>query len=895
MAKKLKIDAWQKFQNPLLTQYNVEQLAELKRSNWSGLLLGIDQLYSTMYHEWDSLQKDVNDIAGAVRTLEWTVMPYCRDGEMPTPEAQEVARVVTDALWKREEMPLGAYSHSFPELVEAMVHAVFRGFNVHQIEWANDGKMVYPARYIQLPPQFLIWETGSGKPDRLLLVPDGQSGEGVPFEQDRFIVALNNSGPDHPVYNATFYSLVNWFLAYKFGLGWFMQFTQKFGMPKQVFHYTSPKDKEALIAEMEDERALNSLFIRGDRKYELVNAPQGGASLPQAVLLERAEQACHKAVLGQTLTSDTSSHGGSLAQAKVHAGVRAELVLHHAEFIADVLNRQLVPAIVRANYGRVEGLEMPELRCKLPKTQANIELAQAWQAVLNIPGMKVKKSEVYESLGVTAPEEGEDVFEAPAQNAGHGGMPGMEAMAEESPALPEEESAEEIQTAKKKIDAAQAWLEPLKKQLREARANGASLAEIREQVRSWKPDTKALAGAFANNIERGLMGSETAKAANPYGCNQYGEGWASEHNGLRSEPGKPMKKGDKPKEEEESEEFAKAYEAWQAAHCNQYEHAPDCENTGKANGVKKKLGEVKQALEKLGQGNESLRKGLELTAKLLDGYMRDFAQAASEAERTAILAEAQDMVDYAQDLLGDVEKLGKEEQEPKAKRYFPEAKDLAEATKNTQALAEGATVNWGEGFPVHIVNQYNEAMGEMMEKYPLRAKFVRLGAFVGNKGATLAHCRAGAMGGDDVLLLELNKNHDINGIHALSEGRLFSEEEQARTGYTRHNVGATEDGMTVRAVTIHEYGHGIKAWCNLRSTHSDMFDIDEVREARSALDEWSQAVKSARESGFKVSQYGDTDDEEFFAECFAARELGEKLPEGVERAMNKLVVLALKK
>jgi phage gp29-like protein len=180
-------------------------------------------------------------------------------------------------------------------------------------------------------------------------------------------------------------------------------------------------------------------------------------------------------------------------------------VLHHAEFIADVLNRQLVPAIVRANYGRVEGLEMPELRCKLPKTQANIELAQAWQAVLQIPGMKVKKSEVYESLGVTAPEEGEDVFEAPAQDAGHGGMPGMEAMAEESPALPEEESAEEIQTAKKKIDPAQAWLEPLKKQLREARANGASLAEIREQVRSWKPDTKALAGAFAENIERGLM------------------------------------------------------------------------------------------------------------------------------------------------------------------------------------------------------------------------------------------------------------------------------------------------------------------------------------------------------------------------------------------------------
>lgn len=233
MSKKVKIDAWQKFQNPLLTQYNIEQLAELKRSNWSGLLLGIDQLYATMYHEWDALQKDANDIAGAVRTLEWTVTPHVRDGEEADEYAQQVADVVNEALWKRARVPLGGYSHSFLQLVESMVHAVFRGYNVHQIEWVNDGHIVYPGRYIQLYPQFLIWETQSGKPDRLLLVPDGQSGRGVPFADDMFIVALNNNGPDHPVYNATFYSLVNWFLAYKFGLGWFMQFAQKYGMPKQ--------------------------------------------------------------------------------------------------------------------------------------------------------------------------------------------------------------------------------------------------------------------------------------------------------------------------------------------------------------------------------------------------------------------------------------------------------------------------------------------------------------------------------------------------------------------------------------------------------------------------------------------------------------------------------------
>ena len=854
MSKKVKLDAWQKFQNSLLTQYNIEQLAELKRSNWSGLLLGIDKLYATMYHEWDALQKDVNDIAGAVRTLEWTVTPNVKDGEEPSELAQQVADVVNEALWKRAKVPLGGFSHSFLQLVESMVHAIFRGYNVHQIEWVNDGQIVYPGRYVQLYPQFLMWETQCGKPDRLLLVPDGQSGQGVPFAEDMFIVALNNNGPDHPVYNATFYSLVNWFLAYKFGLGWFMQFAQKYGMPKQVFRYGSEREKEQLINEMEDDRVLNSIFLKGDRQYEIINPVQGGASLPQAVLVQKAEEACHKAILGQTLTSDTSSHGGSLAQAKVHAGVRSELVLQKAEFVCEILNQQLIPAIVRLNFGRSEGMPLPELRCKLPQEQHTADVLNYWKTVKEM-GVPFKKSEFHDSTGISMPGEGDDVYGGEQQGA----IPGMDGVIApqdgndddpEPPGGGGGGGSDAVEAAKsEKIDAAQEWLAPLKERLKAARARGASLADIAKEAKEWRLNTVALAQSMAENVKRGLLGeasSEEVKAENPYGCNQY-------------------------------------------------EHAPDCENTGKANGVKKKLGEVKQALEKLGQGNESLRKGLELTAKLLDGYMRDFAQASSEAERTAILAEAQDMVDYAQDLLGDVEKLGNEEQEPKAKRYFPEAKDIAEATRNTQALAEGAAVNWGEGFPVHIVNQYNEAMGEMMEKYPLRAKFVRLGAYVDNKGSTLAHCRAGAMGGEDVLLLELNKNHDINGIHALPEGRLFSEEEQARIGYTRHNVGATEDGMTVRAVTIHEYGHGIKAWCNLRSMHSDMFDIDEVREARSALDEWSQAVKSARASGFKVSQYGDSDDEEFFAECFAARELGEKLPEGVERAMNKLVVLALKK
>lgn len=538
MAKKVKLDAWQKFQNPLLTQYNIEQLVELKRSNWSGLLLGIDQLYSTMYHEWDVLQKDCNDIAAAVRTLEWSVVPAMKDGEEADERAQEVANVVQEALWRRAEVPIGGHGHSFLQLIEAMVHGVFRGYNVHQVEWANDGELVYPARYVQLPPQFLRWETETGKPDRLLLVPDGQGAEAVPFTDGLFVVALNNCGPDHPVYNATFYSLVNWFLAYKFGLGWFMQFAQRFGMPKQVFKYASERDKEQLLAEMEDERALNTIFLKGDRKYEIVNPPQGGANLPQAVLVQRAEEACHKAILGQTLTSDTSAHGGSLAQAQVHAGVRAEVVLHKAEFVAEVLNTQLVPAIVRANFGRVEGLPMPELRCKLPQVHQNADVLGYWKLVKEM-GIPFKKSEFHESTGIGMPGEGDEVYGG-EQQQGHGhGMPGMGGGAKKQ-AEPDEEPEPEppgggdgVKAARAaRRDVAQVWLEPLKERLRAARARGASLEELREEAKGWRLDTVALAADMAANVRKGLLGAgDAVQAANPYGCNQYGEGWAEEHNG----------------------------------------------------------------------------------------------------------------------------------------------------------------------------------------------------------------------------------------------------------------------------------------------------------------------------------------------------------------------------
>ncbi|MEZ0258535.1 MAG: DUF935 family protein, partial [Chthoniobacter sp.] len=67
-------------------------------------------------------------------------------------------------------------------------------------------------------------------------------------------------------------------------------------------------------------------------------------------------------VLGQTLTTDTGgmgAGGGSHALGQVHADVRSGIIDAAAKFTAGILEQQLIPAILRLNYGDCE--EAPNL------------------------------------------------------------------------------------------------------------------------------------------------------------------------------------------------------------------------------------------------------------------------------------------------------------------------------------------------------------------------------------------------------------------------------------------------------------------------------------------------------------------------------------------------------
>jgi predicted HD phosphohydrolase len=96
----------------------------------------------------------------------------------------------------------------------------------------------------------------------------------------------------------------------------------------------------------------------------------------------------------------------------------------------------------------------------------------------------------------------------------------------------------------------------------------------------------------------------------------------------------------------------------------------------------------------------------------------------------------------------------------------------------------------------------------------------------------------------------------------------------------------------VRVAVIHEYGHIIAdqyfGQINGKDANPNYTKDTRLREM---VKKWDDAFIKALQNGdiYNLSRYGRTNAEEFFAECFVAREMGEQLPDYVEELMKEVL------
>lgn len=174
-------------------------------------------------------------------------------------------------------------------------------------------------------------------------------------------------------------------------------------------------------------------------------------------------------------------------------------------YVCAVMNAQLIPAIVRLNYGTIEGIPMPEMRCSIPNCAKNEALVDYYVKLTKELGLHIKESDLYEVFGQVKPEDGDKVLvsgavqvegeesEKPAAAPADDGK--GDDKGEDAPPEVESTDDERLTAAKAKdwrdmeaediLNSVYAkWTGPMLKELRKMVEDGASPADIRAEIKA---------------------------------------------------------------------------------------------------------------------------------------------------------------------------------------------------------------------------------------------------------------------------------------------------------------------------------------------------------------------------------------------------------------------------
>ena len=396
-----------------LANVTPENVRTILRNVRTGKLEDQDRLFRLMIDSWPCLRKCLAEVSGAVSHLEIEVKPAKRDdAEDPTPQAQAMYEVVERAL-ESYNPKAGFWELDLKGAVVALIDAYLKGISVLEIVWQLENNIISPRCYAPVPAKYLAYPSTSNEVDRLMIAPNGVNYDTLQdFPADKFLIAVWQQGSAHPIHAASLRSLTKDWLGAIYGKGWLMQFAQLYGIPFRQAKTDGTDAANTKAAEMLENIGSSGWAVTSrDVEIDLGDAPSGNSDgLPQVVLMQMADAECQKLILGQTLTTDVGN-SGSRALGEVHQSVRADVLQMVATWVAGIITTQLIPAIVRMNYGAVASEDMPYCEITIPKPKDEKAIAERVK-ILHEIGLPMSNKWVYEELNVPEPLPDDELFGA---------------------------------------------------------------------------------------------------------------------------------------------------------------------------------------------------------------------------------------------------------------------------------------------------------------------------------------------------------------------------------------------------------------------------------------------------------------------------------------------------
>ena len=431
LARILVPEAQRRWRGTLLAWYTPQRVEYILRAAMMGDLITQWELFHMMEQTWPRLAKNLGELKRAVCAMDWEVKAWEEKEEKANTDADEKSALLCHCITKmRPDVEAG--ERGFRGMVHDILDAWAKGISINEILWeqrsdAKHGDFIAPKATAWVHPDFYALD-GEGRlgirysstQDMGNIVMPTLPVTVEPFPAYKFLKAMSPANSFHFSAAALLRPLAWWWVASNFGGEYLVNYAQLFGLPIRWATYPKGAGADLIdntVAMLENMGSAAYAAFPEGTQLNLIEGIKGGVgSLPQEAVLDRADKLCDLLILGQTLTTDVGN-SGSRALGDVHKSVRDEIIQSAADFVSEVINDQLIPAVLELNYGNTENAPTIEAQPRRAEKSAAEKLQDQQRLQVFAAMAPIPKGWLYEHAEIPQPSEGEEtVGGAPAVN-----------------------------------------------------------------------------------------------------------------------------------------------------------------------------------------------------------------------------------------------------------------------------------------------------------------------------------------------------------------------------------------------------------------------------------------------------------------------------------------------
>lgn len=387
-------------QNEYLTSHldglTPARMVRMLRAADNGDLTQQHRLFADMEERNVHLQAEMNKRKLALLGLDWTIEPPRNASAAEKAHAEWLTEVLTDAVDPIED------------LILALMDGVGHGFGAVEMEWRSEGRELLPSFHPR-PQEWFRLDSHR----REIRLRDS-SVDGAPLAAFGWCFHTHGKAKTGYAARLGLYRTLLWpFLYSTYALGDFAEFLEIYGLPMIIGKYFSgaaPEEKSSLMRAVtalgHDARAI----MPSEMEIEIKECSSSGSRSVHLEMVDWAERAISKAILGQTMSAEAKASGLGSGNAELHREVRHDILEADARQISGTLTRDLLYPLIALNRGNIDGLRRcPRLVFDTGESEDIKLFAEALPELVGV-GMQIPVSWAHDKLRIPQPQKNEPVL-----------------------------------------------------------------------------------------------------------------------------------------------------------------------------------------------------------------------------------------------------------------------------------------------------------------------------------------------------------------------------------------------------------------------------------------------------------------------------------------------------